>query len=96
MMYMRESGIIHYHMTDVIRRRTGRRLYGVFKEHDRPEEDVAIVLSINPLGACFATWILGLAIASLVFYRELHKTGKTLRDFQPWEHIRFLMNEYNK
>lgn len=64
---------MQYHMKHVIQRRTELRLYDVFIERDRPEEDVAIVLSINPLGAGFATLILGLVVASIVFYKELRK-----------------------
>ncbi|XP_023317155.1 glutamate receptor U1-like [Trichogramma pretiosum] len=71
MMRLTESGIVLYHMGNVIHRRTGSKLREVFVEYDNIDYDRAVVLTINPLSAAFFILLIGLTMASLVFYAEI-------------------------
>ena len=75
-MQLRESGIVVYHMQDVIHRRTGTHLREVFIERDRVDYDRAIVLTVYPLGVGFAALIFGFVLSGAVFYTEFRYVTK--------------------
>ena len=72
MLWLKEGGITLYHLKDVIRRRASQSLFEVLIEHDFPDDGVARVLELTPLGAAFSFLILGFLVSTIVFFLELH------------------------
>lgn len=71
---MRESGIIYFHLGDVIRRRANFNLREVLKEYDNLDKS-ARVLGLTPLGAGFTALIVGLLASTIVFFYELKQAA---------------------
>lgn len=63
-------------MRDIIRRRDNYNLREVLVEHDKYDGHVQ-VLGLMPLGAGFSLLLVGMSIATFVFYLELRRTAKT-------------------
>ncbi|KAG6795400.1 hypothetical protein HZU73_09183 [Apis mellifera caucasica] len=75
-LWLKESGIVIWHLRDVIRRRGNYNFREVFIERDRYDGSVQ-VLGLTPLGAGFSLLLVGFFIATLVFCLELkHFVGK--------------------
>lgn len=72
---LRESGVIIWHLRDVIRRRDNYNLREVTVEHDRYDGSIK-VLGLMPLGAGFFLLFIGSLTASLTFYLELRRAAK--------------------
>ncbi|XP_046814928.1 glutamate receptor U1 [Vespa crabro] len=81
MLRLRESGIITFHLQDVLRRRAGFNLREVLVEYDGKDGRLR-VLTLIPLGAAFFLLLLGLSISTLVFYLELKykNDSKSIRE----------------
>lgn len=71
---MRESGIIYFHLGDVIHRRANFNLREVLKEYDNLDKS-ARVLGLTPLGAGFIALIVGLLASTIVFFYELKQAA---------------------
>ncbi|XP_076630643.1 uncharacterized protein LOC143346440 [Colletes latitarsis] len=77
MLLLKQTGIVNWHMRNVIRRRSSYNLRDVLVEHDGYDGSVQI-LGLTPLAAGFSLLVVGLSIAGLVFYLELKRaTGST-------------------
>ncbi|XP_043589910.1 uncharacterized protein LOC122570923 isoform X3 [Bombus pyrosoma] len=74
---IKETGIIIWHLRDVIRRRDNYNLREVLVEHDKYDGHVQ-VLGLMPLSAGFSLLLVGMSIATFVFYLELKRTAKTV------------------
>ncbi|XP_070170936.1 uncharacterized protein [Polyergus mexicanus] len=72
--WLRESGIIYFHLGDVIRRRANFNLREVLKEYDNLDKS-ARVLGLTPLGAGFIALIVGLLASTIVFFYELKQAA---------------------
>lgn len=72
---MRESGIIYFHLGDVIHRRANFNLREVLKEYDNNLDKSARVLGLTPLGAGFIALIVGLLASTIVFFYELKQAA---------------------
>ncbi|KAL2716729.1 glutamate receptor U1 [Vespula squamosa] len=70
MLRLRESGIITFHLHDVLRRRASFNLREVLVEYDGKDGSIR-VLTLTPLGAAFFLLFVGLSISTLVFYFEI-------------------------
>lgn len=70
---MKESGITHYHLDDIIRRRASLNLREVLKEYDHDGE--AKTLTLTPLGAGFTVLVLGFLISTITFFYELKQAA---------------------
>ncbi|KAJ8687192.1 hypothetical protein QAD02_022986 [Eretmocerus hayati] len=68
---LKESGIIQYHLENVLHRRAGSYLRSVFIEHDTIDPDRVMTLTMNSLSPAFAVLIFGILVASSAFYLEL-------------------------
>ncbi|XP_050482745.1 uncharacterized protein LOC126869794 isoform X1 [Bombus huntii] len=75
-LWLKETGIVIWHLRDVIRRRDNYNLREVLVEHDKYDGHVQ-VLGLMPLGAGFSLLLVGMSIATFVFYLELRRTAKT-------------------
>ena len=69
-MLLRESGIMAYHLSDVIYRRSTTALREVLVEYDTKFVGPKI-LTLTPLATSFSVLILGLFISTIVFVLEL-------------------------
>lgn len=78
---LRESGIITFHLHDVLRRRADFNLREILVEYDGKDGSVR-VLTLVPLGAAFFLLLLGLSISTLVFYLEIkyNNDSKSIRE----------------
>ncbi|KAL6427163.1 hypothetical protein ACFW04_008664 [Cataglyphis niger] len=72
--WLRESGIIYFHLGDVIHRRANFNLREVLKEYDNLDKS-ARVLGLTPLGAGFIALIVGLLASTIVFFYELKQAA---------------------
>ncbi|XP_029673643.1 glutamate receptor 3.4-like [Formica exsecta] len=72
--WLRESGIIYFHLGDVIRRRANFNLREVLKEYDNLDKS-ARVLGLTPLGAGFTALIVGFLASTIVFFYELKQAA---------------------
>ncbi|XP_050452341.1 uncharacterized protein LOC126851974 isoform X2 [Cataglyphis hispanica] len=72
--WLRESGIIYFHLGDVIHRRANFNLREVLKEYDNLDKSVR-VLGLTPLGAGFIALIVGLLASTIVFFYELKQAA---------------------
>ena len=81
MLGLRESGLVRYHLDDVLYRRTFSALRDVKIEHD-VNEGGPRVLKLVPLGAGFTLYFVGLFISTIVFYFELKSASRqrTIRE----------------
>ncbi|XP_026674622.1 uncharacterized protein LOC108631409 isoform X2 [Ceratina calcarata] len=77
MLLLRETGITNWHLRDVIRRRNSYYLRQVLVEHDKYDGSVQ-VLGLTPLGAGFSLLLIGLSIATFVFYLEIRRIPKAV------------------
>ncbi|XP_076549044.1 uncharacterized protein LOC117600898 isoform X2 [Osmia lignaria lignaria] len=75
-MWLKETGITVWHLRNVIRRRDNYNLREVRLEHDGYDGSVQ-VLGLTPLGAGFSLLLVGLSIATFVFYLELKHAAKS-------------------
>lgn len=73
---LKESGIITFHLQDVLRRRASFNLREVLTEHDGKDGRIR-VLTLMPLGAAFSLLFFGLLISTLVFYLEIKYARKS-------------------
>ncbi|EZA56100.1 hypothetical protein DMN91_010215 [Ooceraea biroi] len=73
-LWLKESGITHYHLTDVLRRRTNFNLFEVLEEYEGSDGN-AKSLKLTPLGAGFMMLIVGLLISTVVFFYELKQAA---------------------
>lgn len=71
---MRQSGLIYFHLDDVLRRRANFNLREVFKEYDNLDNRVR-VLGLMPLSAGFVALIVGLLASTIVFFYELKQAA---------------------
>ncbi|XP_043794564.1 uncharacterized protein LOC122715979 [Apis laboriosa] len=69
-LWLKETGIVIWHLRDVIRRRGNYNFRQVFIERDRYDGSVQ-VLGLTPLGAGFSLLLVGFFIATLIFCLEL-------------------------
>ncbi|XP_031773640.1 uncharacterized protein LOC100865801 isoform X2 [Apis florea] len=75
-LWLKETGIVIWHLRDVIRRRGNYNFREVFIERDGYDGSVQ-VLGLMPLGAGFSLLLVGFLISTLVFCLELkHVSGK--------------------
>lgn len=74
MLWLKESGIARFHLSDVIHRRTSFNLREVLKEYDDLNRN-AIVLGLTPLGAGFIALIIGFLASTIVFFYELKQAA---------------------
>ncbi|XP_067211264.1 uncharacterized protein [Linepithema humile] len=72
-LWLKESGIAHFHLADVIRRRASTNLRELMKEYDH--DGSAKTLTLTPLGAGFTALIVGLLISTIVFFYELKQAA---------------------
>lgn len=70
-LWLKETGIVIWHLRDVIRRRGNYNFREVFIERDRYDGSVQ-VLGLTPLGAGFSLLLIGFFIATLIFCLELY------------------------
>ncbi|KAK2580665.1 hypothetical protein KPH14_007768 [Odynerus spinipes] len=73
---LKESGIITFHLHDVLRRRASFNLREVLIEHDGRDGRTR-VLTLTPLGAAFSLLFFGLSISTLIFYLEIKYACKS-------------------
>lgn len=73
---IKETGIVIWHLRDVIRKRDNYNLREVLVEHDKYDGHVQ-VLGLTPLSAGFSLLLVGMSIATFIFYLELKRTAKT-------------------
>ncbi|XP_063976296.1 glutamate receptor ionotropic, kainate glr-3-like [Diachasmimorpha longicaudata] len=74
-----ETGLVEYHLRDVIRRRVNGSHRDVFIEHDGENTDGPRALKLKPLGAGFVVLLIGYIIATIIFYFELTSKNKAHR-----------------
>lgn len=74
MLWLKETGIAHFHLSDVIHRRATFNIREVLKEYDGLHKN-AVVLGLTPLGAGFTILIIGLLASTIVFFYELKKAA---------------------
>ncbi|KAI4494501.1 hypothetical protein M0802_008822 [Mischocyttarus mexicanus] len=75
MLRLKESGIVTFHLQDVVRRRASFNLREILIEYDG--KNGLRALNLIPLGAAFVLLILGLSISSIVFYLEIKYANKS-------------------
>ncbi|XP_011692735.1 PREDICTED: uncharacterized protein LOC105452883 [Wasmannia auropunctata] len=73
-LWLKESGIARFHLSDVIHRRASLSLREVVKEYDGLNTSY-ITLGLTPLGAGFSALIVGLLASTLVFIYELKQAA---------------------
>lgn len=73
-LWLKETGIVIWHLRDVIRRRGNYNFREVFIERDGYDGRVQ-VLGLMPLGAGFSLLLVGFLISTLVFCLELKRVS---------------------
>jgi len=73
-LWLRESGIARFLLSDVIHRRATFNLREVVKEYDNFNGS-ATDLGLTPLGAGFTTLIVGLLASTMIFFYELKQAA---------------------
>ncbi|XP_071554063.1 probable glutamate receptor isoform X1 [Temnothorax nylanderi] len=73
-LWLKESGIAHFHLNDVIHRRASFNLREVVEEYDGLNGNF-IALGLTPLGAGFTTLVVGLLASTMVFVYELKRAA---------------------
>lgn len=73
-LWLKETGIVIWHLRDVIRRRGNYNFREVFIERDGYDGSVQ-VLGLMPLGAGFSLLLVGFLISTLVFCLELKRVS---------------------
>jgi hypothetical protein len=73
-LWLKESGITHHHLVDVLRRKANFNLLSVLKEDDGVNRN-AKVLGLTPLGAGFMVLVAGLLMSIMVFVCELKQAA---------------------
>ncbi|KAL6266726.1 hypothetical protein P5V15_003562 [Pogonomyrmex californicus] len=76
MLWLKESGIARFHLSDVIHRRASSTLHEVVKEYDDFDGNVR-VLKLTPLGAGFTALIVGLLASTMIFFYELKQAANS-------------------
>ncbi|THK32956.1 glutamate receptor ionotropic, delta-2 [Diachasma alloeum] len=71
-----ETGLVEYHLRDVIRRRVNGSLRDVFIEHDGENTNGPRALKLKPLGAAFIILLAGYVVATIILYFELKNKNK--------------------
>jgi len=74
MLWLKQSGIARFHLSEVIRRRTSFSLREVIKENNGHDGSFT-VLGLTPLGAGFSALIVGLFASIIVFFYELKQAA---------------------
>ena len=70
LLLLRDSGIMAYHLSDVINRRSIAAQRQVLEDYDEKSVHPR-VLTLTPLAISFSVLILGLFISTIVFFLEL-------------------------
>ncbi|XP_039307423.1 uncharacterized protein LOC105199957 isoform X2 [Solenopsis invicta] len=73
-LWLKETGIAHFHLNNVMHRRASFNLREVVKEYDGLNSN-PIVLGLTPLGAGFIVLIIGLLASTIVFFYELKQAA---------------------
>jgi len=74
MLWLKQSGIARFHLSEVIRRRTSFSLREVIRESNGLDGTFT-VLGLTPLGAGFSALIVGLLASIIVFFYELKQAA---------------------
>ncbi|XP_024877061.1 uncharacterized protein LOC112457953 isoform X2 [Temnothorax curvispinosus] len=99
-LWLKESGIAHFHLNDVIHRRASFNLREVVEEYDGLNGNF-IALGLTPLGAGFTTLVVGLLASTMVFVYELKRAAdsrpirEVFRDIQKKREI-YKLSAYKK
>ncbi|XP_046735782.1 uncharacterized protein LOC124405156 isoform X2 [Diprion similis] len=76
MLWATETGFTSFYLKDVIRRRAGSSLREVLVEHDK-NNGTARALALTPLASGFVMLLVGLTVASVVFFFEFFSENKS-------------------
>jgi len=74
MLWLKQSGIARFHLSEVIRRKASFSLREVVKENNGLDGSFT-VLGLTPLGAGFSALIVGLLASIIVFFYELKQAA---------------------